>query len=61
MTDLIPARVLRPMADPRWGQAPPGEILEIPATEIEALRLAGLVEPLADRPRRPRTKAASAR
>jgi len=61
VTALATARVLRPIADPRWGQAPPGETIQLPAAEIEALRLAGLVEPIVDRPRRLRTKAANAR
>lgn len=61
MTELVPARVLRPLADPRWGQAPPGAILELPPTEIEALRLAGLVELMPTDPRPRRTKAASRR
>lgn len=46
MTRVGRARVLRPLADPRWGHAPPGTLLQLPAAEIEALRLNGLVEPI---------------
>lgn len=46
-------RALRPLADPRWGQAPPGAEIDVAPAEAEALRQAGLAEPLGPPRRRP--------
>lgn len=50
---MTTVRTLRPVSDPRWGQAPPGVEIEVGPDEAVALHLAGLVEPPEPVHRRP--------